>query len=295
MIRCDDIVNDFKRFLDEKRGYIPNTAGELWTQSKQDRFAQENEMIRKYGQQWVGRKVDDCSGAFVDSYNLHGENIYHGSNRIVRVYVEQLLPISKAKPGYAAFKLHKPGEDGYSLPSEYKSGGKYYNGDLNDYYHIGLVGADGKRVINAQSTSKGFTNTDLSQWACVAKLKAVQYDDIEGGDEPMDDMPLYIAKVTAESGKTVNMRRNPSMNASVLKAIPIGEEVEVMDVLDGWSKISYNGQDGYMMSKFLVPIGGESDNPVVPSESNNIRDELEALKVSLETALSIIDKLLVEG
>ena len=296
MINASDIIDDFRRFYSEGRGYIPATSGETWTQSKQDELARTNETVKKCGSQWIGKKVDDCSGAFVDAYRTHGMSIYHGSNRIAREYVERLVPASDAKPGYAVFKIRKPDDDKYALPAEYKKGGSHYNGDLNDYYHIGLLDRDGENVINAQSTSKGFTKTSLSTWQFAGELKAVQYDGTSG----TDDLPLYRAIVTADDGGSVRMRKNPSANSSILTEIKIGETVDVMDVMDGWSEITYQGKHGYMMSKFLREIKpDDADIPFDDEMINAGRAELEEIKTALETAIAdaenalrIIDKLL---
>lgn len=262
MIFEKDIIKDFQNFIQEGRGYIPDTSGEVWTRSKQNKLAEENKTVAKYGAQWIGKKVDDCSGAFVDSYRKHGLKIYHGSNRIAREYIIELVPIDDANPGYAAFKVRKPGDNGYSLPDEYKQGGDCYNGDLNDYYHIGMIDDDGRSVINAQSVSKGFTRTDIKLWHCAARLKAVVYNgDAERKDDgAMAEEPLYRATVTAESGKTVRLRTGPSTNAWVAQEVPIGTEVEVLDVLNGWCKIRLeNGKTGYMMGKFLRELGGNEE------------------------------------
>ena len=165
----------------------------------------------------------DCSGAFVWAYRQFNQSITHGSNAIARRYVVELLPISKAQPGMAAFKIRKPGDKYYALPATYQKGGAGYNGDLNDYYHIGLVAEDGKSVLNAQSAQAGFTRTALSKWGCVGFLKAVDYDK-EGGQ-----METYI--VTADNGLPVRVRDNPG-GATIT--------------------IRYDGQTGYMMAKFLV-------------------------------------------
>ena len=298
MISKNEIISDFQRFYKEGRGYIPGTSGETWTKEKQRRLAQENETVAKYGSQWIGKKVDDCSGAFVDAYRQHGMSIYHGSNRIAREYIAELVPVSQAKPGYAAFKVRNPGESGYALPDEYRNGGSHYNGDMNDYYHIGLIDEDGKNVINAQSTSKGFTRTNLNTWHCAAKLKEVSYDGNidEGSDADMNEEPLFRAIVTAENDFPVRMRANPSQSSKIVAQVPQGAEVEVMDVLDGWSAITYNGQAGYMMTTFLVPVGAdESQDDAPPTDDAELREQLETAKVALETALNIIDKLLLRG
>ena len=180
MIAGKALLADFQAMLRDRWGYIPATAGEKWTQQMQD--ASTNDMVKRYGQQWVGHRVADCSGAFVWAYRQHGQSIYHGSNRIARGYVAKLLPVSEAKPGMAAFKARAPGEQLYDLPAQYRQGGKYYNGDLNDYYHIGLMDDDPRYVLNSQSTSRGFQRSKLADgWDAVACLKAVDYE--EGGEE----------------------------------------------------------------------------------------------------------------
>lgn len=182
----------------------------------------------------------DCSGAFVYAYKQYGLSITHGSNAIARSYVRELLPISEAKPGMAAFKLKKPGQAGYALPDRYKS-----SPDQNDYYHIGLVDSDGKHVLNAQGEKAGFTRTPIEKWAVVGDLKAVAY----GGGA---DMETYI--VTAENGLPVRVRDNP--NGKTIDRLKVGTMVEAGEPdSDGWQEIRYNGKTGYMMSKFLRKSG----------------------------------------
>lgn len=187
----------------------------------------------------------DCSGAFVWAYKQEGEDIYHGSNRIARVYVGKLLPISEAKPGMAAFKARKPGDRKYALPQGYTSGGGQYNGDLLDYYHIGLVDDDPAYVLNAKSTAEGFKRSPITEnWHYVAYLNDVEYE------KEIDEMKvLYTAEVTANSGSTVNLRDVP--DGEVMTRVPIGVAVNVYEENEGWSHIRYGDIIGYMKSDFL--------------------------------------------
>lgn len=92
----------------------------------------------------------------------------------------------------------------------------------------------------------------------------------------------YDAKVTAEKGNTVNMRNNPSTNASVIKAIRIGTVVHVVGEDDsGWSKIETDGTTGYMMSKFLQKINDDDDTIVVILSKEAARELFAALGTSL--------------
>lgn len=142
----------------------------------------------------------DCSGAFVYAYKQFNQSIYHGSNRIARVYVEELKPFDvkttpNAKPGYVLFKTYEKGNSKYSLPDSYKQGGSQYNGDLKDYYHLGLVANDGVSVLNAQSASTGFVSSPITQnWSYVAKLKAVAYSERETPAESNAEETLRLIK-----------------------------------------------------------------------------------------------------
>ena len=206
----------------------------------------------------------DCSGAFVYAYKQYGKSIYHGSNRIARTEVGELLPISSAQPGMAAFKHRKPGADYYALPDGYKPGGKYYNGDMNDYYHIGLVGRDGK-ILNARNEKDGFVASPVSQgWSHVAYLNQVEYENAESEEPEMADTAI----VRASSGSTVKMRGKPDTGYNLYWDVPIGSTVTVLarNNPEGWSRVSWNGRAGYMMNNFLDFAEGDVvvDDGAVP-------------------------------
>lgn len=187
----------------------------------------------------------DCSGAFAWAYKQYGKSIYQGSNRIARGYAVELLPISAAKPGMAAFKARAPTESGYALPAEYKQGGKRYNGDLRDFHHIGLVDEDTHYILNAQNPKNGFVRSPVTQgWDYVGYLKDIEYS--EKGADTMQSMV-----VTADSGSTVNLRSRPDTKAPLLARVPVGEAVTVLTISGGWATIRRGGVTGYMMEQYL--------------------------------------------
>lgn len=196
----------------------------------------------------------DCIGLIIGALRLAGFKWpgTHGSNWAARNAMDGLEHIAdpgKLFLGEIVFKAHEPGEKGYDLPGAYKN-----SPDQRDYYHVGVVTGTAPLVITHCTSVPGGIQRDnkLGAWKWGGKLKYVDY---EKGVEPMEE-PLYRATVTAESGKTVRMRTGPSTNAWVVQEVPLGAEVEVLDVLNGWSKIRLdNGKTGYMMGKFLREIG----------------------------------------
>ena len=190
----------------------------------------------KYGWGHAEKGCVDCSGAFVYAYRQLGQSIDHGSNTIARKHVVELLPIREARPGMAAFRIRRPGDKGYALPARYR-----YHRDTDDYYHIGLVDADGKHVLSAQSVRAGFTRTPLSGWGCAARLVKVEYE----------ESALREMTVTSENGLPVRVRKTPSKQGAVITKLKVGTPVLAGEEKNGWREIAFGGGGGWMMSRCL--------------------------------------------
>lgn len=123
-------------------------------------------------------------------------------------------------------------------------------------------------AYHAQGHDSGVVKTDNKQyksWTHYAIMKGLY--DSNGNPIEMDKSlikeeeiidnkdvikVLYSAKVTASSGSTVNMRTGPSTSGDIIKKVPIGALVDVVEENGDWCQIVYNNKSGYMMSKFLV-------------------------------------------
>lgn len=199
--------------------------------------------------------IVDCSGAFYYVFKKHNLPMYNGSNRIARVYTTGgLIPLEKAKKegllanGMAVFKHYAPSDKNYNLGTGYKPKGAYYNGDLNDYHHIGLY-VDGY-VLNAQGAKTGFVKSKLSEhWTYVAYLKNVDY----GKEKPMETKTQVVVRLaeTSSASKTVNVRMKPASNGALLFSVPFGSVVQTDNQEGEWTHINYGGRTGWMMTKFL--------------------------------------------
>lgn len=212
----------------------------------------------------------DCSGAFVRAYRMAGKSIYHGSNRIERVYCRDCFDLNGSTAGLArgmaAFKFRNPGETGYDdspLSKDYLPGGKYYNGDVRNYTHIGLVtGVNPLAITNATSPAARVDTklgSGVTAWRRAGYLTAVIYgnsggeagDETTGGETEMSE----TAKVVATSGSTVNLRESPSKSAKLVARVPLGSLVLVKSVSGEWANVYWDTGNkpytGYMMTEFL--------------------------------------------
>lgn len=230
----------------------------------------------------------DCIGLIIGALGLAGFRWpgVHGSNWAARNAMDGMQYVSSIDDiflGEIVYKAKEHGEEGYELPDRYKVAG----GDLRDYYHVGVVtGIDPPEITHCTSVAGGIKrDTSLGKWRWGGMLKYVDY---EGEDSALEEA-LYIAVVTAPTGKTVRMRTGPSEKNQIIEEIPIGELVEVLDVMDGWSKIRHNGVTGYMMTKFLMHADGAGDGKVDVS-----RAALKAARSALMMAMEAIDKVLEE-
>lgn len=200
----------------------------------------------------------DCIGYLIGSLRRTGLKWtgIHGSNWAARkeaVNLRKVTSINDLEVGDMVLKACEPGTKGYALPARYKKGGAYYNGDLKDYYHAGLVYSKNPFQIRHMS-SKMMIDTKLGKWNYAARLKplvdAGAYKEVyeEAITIPSDGTQ---AKVTAPSGGTVNMRRTPSLKGALIMRIKLGEIVEIVEPGEEWCKIKYQKKTGYMMAKFL--------------------------------------------
>lgn len=227
MICAEDLIAKFQYALDNHWGYIWGAAGSVWTQAKQN--ATSNDMAKKYGQQWVGHTVADCSGLFTWAFKQLGGTMYHGSDTMFRKYTTASGALKAGKrtdgqellPGTAVF---------------------VYNEEKKNYSHVGLYIGNGY-VIEAASTQKGVIRSKVSD------AKWEYWGELRGTAFKREPVPAGYAEVT---GTRVALRSGPTTAASVLMRVDTGKRVKKeTPPASEWEYVSYGGKSGWMMKKFL--------------------------------------------
>jgi hypothetical protein len=161
-VKPADLIAHCMRYLNEGWGYIYGASGQIWTQAKQD--ASTDEQVKKYGQQWVGKHVIDCSGVWYLAMKELGSYMYHGSNSMWSKYTVNKGRLSKGAR-----------TDGQEL----KPGSAIFTGIADgDHNHVGIYIGDGK-VLEAGGVQKGVITTavTLAKWTCWGEMKYVDYGD----------------------------------------------------------------------------------------------------------------------
>ena len=223
----------------------------------------------------------DCIGLIIGALNrcvVKWPGI-HGSNWAARNAMAWLLPVSDASDltvGDIVYKARRPGETGYSLPDRYAA-----DPDRCDYYHVGVVrSVSPLRIIHCTSPGGVTTDTKLGKWAYRGGLSLI--DDGAGKEET----GMETATVTAESGSTVNLRREP--HGALVDRVPVGSVVQVVSYQPGaqWAQVAYRGKAGWMDVAFLRMEGGTESTASAADDR-----EMVTLRVSRAAAEQLMDAL----
>ena len=231
----------------------------------------------------------DCIGLIIGALKRMGIawNGIHGSNYAARyqtVGLQYIASESELELGDYVYK--GVGKDGkgrrpcnagtfthkWDLPSRYFQGKAYYNGDMLDYYHVGVVTqVNPLRITHMTSPSvKVDTSVGMngkSPWNYHGKVKPL-VNAVSSGSKPEETTTPVIeppknnastgseAVVFAENGLPVKMRQYPSDSCRTWVKLTVGTKVEVVEPGEKWCKINGGGKKGwYMKAEFVDVIG----------------------------------------
>ena len=263
MIKAQDLINGFKKSLDDKWGYIYGMTHEAWTTVKQEAYEREyagdpdRENSCKYGVRWAGHWVTDCSGLFRYWFSQLGGKIAHGSNSIWDDYCSQKGTLV----------------DGFRTDGkELLPGTAVFTSSGNKHNHIGLF-IGGGNVIEAAGAQSGVIMSSLfgKKWTHWGELRGVSYD---GKEEEM--ITATVVLPAGAIGSTVNMREQPSKGSEIVTRVPVGSSVGILEDRGQWCHIEFSGYYGWMMSDYLEYGGGEGES--VGETITVPKDQLKAMR-----------------
>ena len=221
--------------------------------------------------------VCDCIGLIIGAIRRMGLKWtgIHGSNYAARyaiVGLKKITSLSEIQLGDVMLKAYEKGHSKWNLPDRYWKGKPYYNGDLKDYYHAGVITSLDPITISPITlkhmtsprmktlTVRSMNDLISSNWLYHGKAKPIV--DAASDKETVsikipENTPSTGSKavVVAESGGTVNMRAGAGMNYKITMRVPLGTTVEIITPGEKWAQISHGGKKGYMMAQFLDVIG----------------------------------------
>lgn len=124
--------------------------------------------------------------------------------------------------------------------TSYSSIGKFSKGDKVEY-----LGESGSWIKVKYSSKTGYV-----------------YGNYVGKDTSSTTTTKYV------NTSSLNVRSGASTSYSVIGKLSKGSKVEVISTSNGWSKIKYNGQTGYVSSKYLSSTISDNNSSSTSSSSS---------------------------
>ena len=203
-------------------GYIYGAKGQIcspaFRRTQAQQYPEHSETILGTGAKWDGKPVWDCAQLTRAAAKEAGVSLVSGAT-------SQWRETPWARQG----TIDSLPQDEPVFVFREKDG---------RMQHTGVALGDGT-CVHAKGTAWGVVREG------VAECGWTHWAAPEAPEEPA----LYTATVTAASGSTVNARQTPA--GAVVRRVPVGTTVEVLQEMTGWRLIRYQGQTAYMVSSFL--------------------------------------------
>ncbi len=214
----------------------------------------------------------DCIGLIMGA--LGGKFELHSSNYFARCQMntlDSLLDESQLHEGSVVYKSRRSTE---KLHEHYQAGGRYFNGDLLDYYHVGVVTCIDPLVIT-HCTSTAIVNgiaydNSIAGWSHFGDL--LQVDDHSSDSEPVSmaqdgDLPTYdtleeamadkpagpsyarYVRIVSANGQPVRIREKPKKGAVTKYSADVGQLYPYQREENGYYRILFAGKSRYVLKE----------------------------------------------
>ena len=134
------------------------------------------------------------------------------------------------------------------------------------YTNLGVASVDGNLNVRESASTEASVVGKMpnnagceilgveGEWTKISSGKVEGYVKSEyllSGDAALaraEEVKQTIAKVTTT---TLYVREQPNTDCTIITMMPEGEELEVLEVLDGWVKINVDSDEGYVSSEYV--------------------------------------------
>ncbi|WP_257147899.1 SH3 domain-containing protein [Bacillus thuringiensis] len=184
-----------------------------------------------------------------------------------QVYEGQVLKVIGEENGW--LKINHNRKIGY-VSSKFVRGeqGGNSSGVIGDYYvnastlnvrsgagtNYGIISALQKGTkVTVLSEQNGWSKINYNGKNGYISSQYLSKGQVSGGEEAIGD--YYV------NASTLNVRSGAGTNYGIIGALQKGTKVTVLSEQNGWSKINYNGKNGYISSQYLsnTPASDGSD------------------------------------
>lgn len=232
IITNSQLVEQFKRFIAENRGYVYGGQGELWSADLANKWTgrkvpsgrNKKTYFTKDCAKWIGHLVDDCSGGIVDAIRQYNPSFGDRTADTFKSQFTHTWPI-KSIPEIPGLAVWRKG-------------------------HIGVYIGNGK-AIEFRGTDYGCVETEVSKrdWTHAGMIKGVTYENTdESRDEPIIPQPQPVeGDYVLVIGGSVNTRNKPDTTGAKVRVVYNGDKLPYIAIAtSGWYQI---GDSEYISNK----------------------------------------------
>ncbi len=171
---------------------------------------------------------------------------------------------------------------------------RYRSGPSTSDTILGVIPKGAKVEINGINNGwyklvyNGKTGYMRSDYIDVTSFDETEKEDTNSGssttqkpENNTSSSETAVNKNGSVTGNYVRFRNAPSLNSTIISLLNKGTSVKVVAETDGWYKITYGGNTGYMSSDYIVIASGDSSSETskpstsTPSTSNPDVEEMD--------------------
>lgn len=224
------------------QGYIYGAKGQtcspVFRQQQAAQYPDQADNILGTGAKWDGKPVWDCAQLTRACAKEGGVSLVSGATSQWK---------KTAWDEYGSIGTLPAGETVFLYRRQEK------NSDVMQ--HTGVALGDGT-CVHARGTAYGVVRQQVDEYPWTHWARPEWPSEEEGSKL------LYMAKVVAQSGSTVRLRKFPNSNAAIIARVPVGSIVGVISEMDEWAEIELSdGTEGYMMVEFLQNADDSTQQP----------------------------------
>lgn len=254
------------------QGYIYGAKGQtcslVFRQQQAAQYPEQADNILGTGAKWDGKPVWDCAQLTRVCAKEGGVSLVSGAtSQWKKTMWEKCGTIGTLPAGETVF-LYRRQEK---------------NSDVMQ--HTGVALGDGT-CVHARGTAYGVVRQQVDEYPWTHWARPEWPSEEEGSKL------LYMAKVVAQSGSTVRLRKFPNSNAAIVARVPVGSIVGVISEMDEWAEIELSdGTEGYMMVEFLQNADDSTQQPQEGWQEGSMDEDEVTLTLPKEVAEALLEAL----
>lgn len=137
--------------------------------------------------------------------------------------------------------------------------------EICGYTNLGIANVSGNLNVREEASSSGEIVGKMTQYAACEILGTegewtkISSGEVEGyvkseflltGEEALEVAKTQIATVAKVETASLRVRKEASIDSGILSLVGEGEELTVVETLDGWYKVEVDNEEGYISSDY---------------------------------------------